>query len=115
MREQLAARVHDLMGDADICLSPTTPLVAPPLGFFDNEEDPVAWFTESAQLGAFTAAFNLTQGPAASLPVGLTPAGLPIGAQIAARPGQDRLLLALSRQIEQAQPWQRRRARGYDL
>ena len=62
-------------------------------------------FRRAAHLGAFTAMFNLWKAPAASLPLGLTQHGLPIGVQLGARVGQDHLVLKMSRQLEEAAPW----------
>lgn len=52
-----------------------------------------------------TMLFNMTGQPAASLPLHRSPAGLPIGVQLAARLGEEALLLRLAGQLEQASPW----------
>jgi amidase len=52
-----------------------------------------------------TQMFNMTGQPAASVPMHVTRDGLPIGVQIAARIGEDALLLQLAAQLERAQPW----------
>ncbi len=57
----------------------------------------------------FTAAFNASGQPAASLPLHWTADGLPVGVQIAAAYGYDELLINLSARIEEAQPWFDRR------
>lgn len=57
----------------------------------------------------FTAVFNATGGPAASIPFGFTKTGLPIGVQIGADLGRDGLIFAHSGQIERARPWAGRR------
>ena len=49
---------------------------------------------------------NLTGLPAASLPMGRTQAGLPIGLQIVGGPFAERDVLALSWELEEAMPWQ---------
>ena len=59
-------------------------------------------FRSAAKLGAFTAAFNISGRPAASIPVGLSKSGLPIGVQLAGHRGDDGLVLSVSRDIEQA-------------
>lgn len=52
-----------------------------------------------------TQIFNQTGQPAISLPLHWTPGGLPIGVQIAARMGEEDLLLRVAAQLEQARPW----------
>jgi hypothetical protein len=50
---------------------------------------------------AFTALWNLTGSPAVSVPMGLTADGLPLGLQLAARPGQDALVLRVAHAFQQ--------------
>jgi amidase/6-aminohexanoate-cyclic-dimer hydrolase len=57
----------------------------------------------------FTAAFNASGQPAASLPLHWSEDGLPIGVQIAMPFGADLLLLSLAAELEAAQPWFDRR------
>jgi amidase/6-aminohexanoate-cyclic-dimer hydrolase len=57
----------------------------------------------------FTAAANASGQPAASLPLGWSAEGLPVGVQIAAAFGEDEALMALCAQIEAASPWSHRR------
>ncbi|WP_052215705.1 amidase family protein [Sphingomonas sp. ERG5] len=52
---------------------------------------------------------NATGGPAISLPLHWTKDGLPVGVQFAGRLGDDRTLLELAFELEQARPWARRR------
>jgi amidase len=51
--------------------------------------------------------WNVAGWPAMSLPAGVHEAGTPIGVQLVARPGGERMLLELARQIEAARPWPR--------
>jgi len=53
----------------------------------------------------YTYPFNLTQQPAASVPCGLTPDGLPIGLQIVGPARQDHLVLRAARAFESARPF----------
>ncbi|MDQ0513209.1 amidase [Ancylobacter amanitiformis] len=57
----------------------------------------------------FTAAFNASGQPAASLPLHWTEAGLPVGVHLAAAFGRDELLIGLCARIEEAAPWAGRR------
>jgi amidase len=57
----------------------------------------------------FTAAFNASGQPAASVPLHWTMDGLPVGIHLATRYGDDELLMSLCAQLEQARPWFARR------
>src|SRR5436853_2104726 len=57
----------------------------------------------------FTYPFNLTGQPAASVPVGVTARGLPVGLQIVGRRHADRAVLAAAAAYEAACPWAERR------
>jgi amidase len=106
-QRELARRFLDTFEQADLWLTPTTPVPAPRVGTFANR-DPEEAFTEAARIGAFTAAFNVTGQPAANVPLGLTRAGLPMGGQLAGRPFADHVVLAVARQLELAMPWRER-------
>ena len=54
---------------------------------------------------AFTYPFNFSGHPAATVPAGLTPNGLPTGLQIIAPRHQDSLVLQAAFAFEQAMPW----------
>ena len=53
----------------------------------------------------YTPAHNAAGTPAMSVPLALSPAGLPIGSQFSAGVGRERTLLELAYQLEQARPW----------
>ncbi len=55
----------------------------------------------------FLSAFNLTQQPASSVPIGLDSRGLPIGLQVVGGQLADGLVLRVSRALEQASPFPR--------
>lgn len=55
----------------------------------------------------FLGTFNLTQQPAASVPVGLDARGLPVGLQIVGPPLGDAIVLKVARAFELAQPFPR--------
>lgn len=58
----------------------------------------------------YTQLANLTGRPAISLPLHWTPDGLPLGVQFVGPLGGEALLLQLAAQLEQALPWDARRA-----
>lgn len=96
----VSARAHAALDGLDVLLTPTVPIVAPRVGA-SAHLPPESVFDAVAPLGAFTGAWNVAGCPALSLPAGFVD-GLPVGAQLIARPGQDGLLLALARQLEAA-------------
>ena len=100
----------DLFEQFDLLLTPTMPTEAfgakgPPPAEIDGHPIPL--------LGAvaFTYPFNLTGHPAASVPAGLTPDGLPAGLQIVGPRHRDDLVLQASHAFEQMRPWNDRRPR----
>ena len=66
----------------DLLLAPVTPTAAPPVETLYNSDAFPRW-TKGAP---YTLPFNLTGQPAASMPAGLTTAGLPVGLQIVGPP-----------------------------
>ncbi|MGB4829619.1 MAG: amidase family protein [Paracoccaceae bacterium] len=98
----------------DILLSAT--LAEPPakVGRFSHAtEDYVAYRTGPKGIFAyspFCAVFNASGQPAASLPLGWSSEGLPIGIHLAAAFGQDEALIALCAEVERAAPWAAKRA-----
>lgn len=92
----------------DVVLTPTASRPAVPVGWFDEEGiDNVG----RRMLGwsAFTPWANLTGQASLSLPLHVTPAGLPVGVMLtAARRGEDALLIALAGQLERAAPFAHR-------
>ena len=98
----------------DILLSAT--LAEPPakVGRFSHDtEDYVAYRTGPKGIFAyspFCAVFNASGQPAASLPLGWSHDGLPIGVHLAAAFGRDEQLIALCAELERAAPWGAKRA-----
>jgi aspartyl-tRNA(Asn)/glutamyl-tRNA(Gln) amidotransferase subunit A len=88
----------------DLLLTPMMPIPALPVGRDLN--DPAAeaaWFDWSP----FSYPFNLTRQPAASIPCGLTGAGLPIGLQIVGPLYADARVLRAAHAFETTQPTRR--------
>lgn len=101
-------------GGPDILLSAT--LAEPPakVGRFAHDtEDYVTYRTGPDGIFAyspFCAVFNASGQPAASLPLGWSSEGLPIGVHLAAAFGEDELLVSLCAEIERAVPWAAKRS-----
>jgi len=96
----VAARVHLLLADADILLTPTVAVPPPPIGLLRGIP-PSEGFRRAAELGAFTAPFNISGQPAISLPTGLSHQNHPIGVQLVGREHQDGTVVALARVLEE--------------
>lgn len=94
----------------DLLLTPTMAIPPLPLGTLDDSgPDPMEAFRGAIPAGAFTAVFNATGQPAASLPLYWSDAGLPIGVQLVAAYGREDLILRAAAQLERARPWAGRR------
>jgi amidase len=106
---RIAARALNRLAPYDVVLTPT--LAQPPLrvGEIRDDEDPARDFENQKAFTPWTSAWNLTGMPSVSLPLHVTPDGLPVGVMLAARPAAEKVLLALSAQVEAAAPWIDRR------
>ncbi|MDX2302614.1 MAG: amidase [Microscillaceae bacterium] len=92
--------------DFDVWLSPV--LAKPPLQLGELKQDPqnpLAPFLKASEFAPFTALFNITGQPAASVPIYWTEDGLPMGTQIVGKIGDEATLFRLAAQIEQERPW----------
>ncbi len=109
VQARITERLRAWSTGCDVVLSPTVPCLPPPIGSFDDP-DPEVSFRKAAQLGTYTALYNVTGAPAASLPLGVSRDGLPIGVQIGGAAGEDLRVLQVARQLELLMPWRDRRA-----
>ena len=114
LQRELIARFDGMFGDADVLLSPTVPVFPPRVGQHAGLP-PREMFEAIAPIGGYTAPYNLSWRPAASIPAGINADGLPYGIQLGGRLDEDELILQLSRQLEEAMPWRMRgRPKSYD-
>ena len=103
-RGELQLWCNGLFEDYDILVTPTVAIDPPPArGPFPAETEGRKQIEVVA--GAFTIPFNLSWNPAASVRVGMSRAGLPIGMQIVGPRHRDDLVLQLSYAFEQSHPW----------
>ncbi|XP_076275159.1 fatty-acid amide hydrolase 2 [Rhynchophorus ferrugineus] len=91
-RDALRLELIDLLADDGVLLYPTHPTSAP----YHNEPliKPFNF--------AYTGLINVLKLPATAVPMGLDRHGLPIGIQVIANEGNDRLCLAVARELEKA-------------
>ena len=103
-RTMLGVRMGEFHERYDLLLTPMMPVPALPVG--QDLNDPAyeeQWFDWSP----FSYPFNMTRQPAASIPCGLTSAGLPIGLQIVGPLCAEDRVLRAARAFEQTQPVRR--------
>lgn len=93
--------------DVDAFLTPTLGLPAQPVAWFNESGDPVEDHRRELVFTPYTALYNMTGQPAATLPLHWTTgeAPLPVGVMLATHPGRDDLLFSLCAQVEAAAPW----------
>ncbi len=94
----------------DLLLTPVAAAPPPRIGSSAaTAADPMAPLRGTVPYIAYTAPFNVTGQPAASIPQAWNREGLPIGVQLVAALGQDACLLQISAELERAAPWAQRR------
>ena len=103
LRQTITAWTAQLFGDYNLLLTPTLPTEA----FAAAGPIPRGLYGEKFAAIALTYPFNFSGHPAASVPAGLTDAGLPCGLQIVGPRFRDDLVLRASLAYEEARPWDR--------
>ena len=99
------ARVYDRV---DVLLAPTTAKPALRIGQFAGRR----WLPTSTAIEAacpFAFPWNVVGWPGVNVPAGLDDGGVPLGAQLLGRAGDEERLIALAAQLETVERWDRRR------
>jgi amidase len=104
-------RVAQFFESYDVWLTPTLAQPPPKLGeMLGSDDDPLAGLRRSSQFVAYPGIVaNISGNPAMSVPLHVSPDGLPIGVHFLARYGDEATLFRLASQLEQARPWADRR------
>lgn len=90
----------------DVLLCPTLASSAPKNNFIYNQALPAsATVNIMTEFAPFAALQNITGEPAISLPMGTSDNDLPIGMQFSAGYGEDKVLLELAYELEEAKAW----------
>jgi aspartyl-tRNA(Asn)/glutamyl-tRNA(Gln) amidotransferase subunit A len=93
-----------------LMLTPTVSVTALPVGHLNPQHWPQhAW--NWIGWASFSYPFNFTGQPAATVPAGFAPSGLPVGLQIVGRRFADLMVLQAAAAYEEARPWASRRPR----
>jgi amidase len=95
------------MKDYDLVLSPVLGHVTPVLGYLSPELPFPELFQRLTEFVNFTPINNANGSPAIALPMGAATNDLPIGVQFSAAHGDERTLLEIAYELEQANPWRR--------
>ncbi len=104
------ARTYDeIFTDLDLLLSPTLGHQPPRIGAMSPEVPFETALARVRRFAAFTPVQNIAGAPAISIPAALSPDGLPVGVQLAAACGEDRRLLEIAYELEEALAWKHRR------
>jgi aspartyl-tRNA(Asn)/glutamyl-tRNA(Gln) amidotransferase subunit A len=93
-RERYRERIAALLEGLDLVVTPTIPMVAPPLGIGD--------LALRERMIELTLPWNTVGAPALALPCGPAEDGLPASIQLIGKPGDDALVLAAGRLLERA-------------
>jgi len=92
----------------DLILSPTMGIAPPPIGYLSPDQNFDELFEKLRSLASFTPYANVSGLPAISLPTGFEEAkNLPISSMFMARNGDEKTLLEIAYEIENAQPFRR--------
>jgi amidase len=100
-------RTARLFRTYDAVLTPTLADPPPVVGHLDPTADYEQVISRLVDWVAFTPLQNASGDPAISLPLAESAGGLPVGMMVSAARGQERRLLELAYELEQARPWRR--------
>ena len=92
-------------GDVDLVLTPVLAHTVPQIGHLGADQPFEDHFARLVAYAAFTPLANATGAPAISLPLGRTWDGRPLGVMLSARRGEERRLLEIAFDLEEASPF----------
>jgi amidase len=105
-RDRFRHRMRTFFREVDLLLTPA--LARPPIsagpwatrGWLAN-------LISNARYAPFAAPWNFSGFPAASVPAGTHPSGMPLAVQLVGPPGAELLILQVAKQLESLRPWPR--------
>jgi aspartyl-tRNA(Asn)/glutamyl-tRNA(Gln) amidotransferase subunit A len=107
-RARIRDEVNAVLRQVDCLLTPTLPIVAPPVTATEVRIGERREAPRSA-LTAFTRLFNVTGHPVVAVPCGFSPDGLPVSLQLVGRPFDEATILRLAAAYQEATAWATRR------
>ncbi|MGH3362578.1 MAG: amidase [Nocardioides sp.] len=102
--EKVSQKANRIFDDVDVLLTPAIAHRPPPVGILGGRGT-VASIVNAMPAIAYAALWNVAGNPAASVPCGLGPEGLPTAVQLVGRTDDEATLLSLSAQLEAARPF----------
>jgi amidase len=102
--EKVSVKANRVFDDCDVLLTPTIAHRPPLVGRLDGVGTVRASLRAMPAI-AYAALWNVAGNPAASVPCGVAPDGLPVAVQLVGRTDDEATLFSLSAQLEQARPW----------
>lgn len=106
--EKAAQKANTVLDRYDLLLTPTIAHRPPDVGVLDGVGSVRASLLAMPMI-AYTALWNVTGNPAASVPAGMGSDGLPLAVQLVGRPHDETTILTVAAQLEHARPWADRR------
>lgn len=94
VRRMLRDKTLEILSQYDFILTPSTPGTA--FEFGKNSKDPIQMYLEDI----FTVQANIVGVPAVSVPVGKNSTGMPVGAQLMARPFEEGAMMSMAKKLE---------------
>lgn len=113
--EAAPAEYLRMFDKADVLLSPVVAAPPPKIGWLGSKLAYAEHLERVVTYAQFTGLYNIVGAPAISLPLSMSmsASGLPIGAMFGAKVGEERTLLELAYELEEAAPWSGRRPAVY--
>jgi Asp-tRNA(Asn)/Glu-tRNA(Gln) amidotransferase A subunit family amidase len=109
-RSEFYERVRSILEDYEFIVCPVMAVSPPSIHMFTDGPEEVDGAIVDRKTGwSLAFPFNMTTHPAASIPCGATPDGLPVGLQVVGRRFREAEVLRLAARFEEAQPWSERR------
>jgi Asp-tRNA(Asn)/Glu-tRNA(Gln) amidotransferase A subunit family amidase len=109
-RSEFYERVRSVLEEYEFIVCPVMAVSPPSVHMFTDGPEEVDGTIVDRKTGwSLAFPFNLTAHPAASLPCGATPDGLPVGLQVVGRRFGEADVLRLAARFEEAAPWSDRR------
>jgi amidase len=104
LEPRVSQQINEIFDDHDVLLTPVTAQLAARADRW-HDKGAITTFLGMTPYITYTAIWNYTGQPAASVPAGFTEEGLPLAVQLVGRHNDEATLISLAAQLERARPW----------